>query len=345
MPDFDLQKYSGSRLLFFSKRSAVNPFCRDVFSSFARFPERYIPQTISEFLQEPIPFHHKIKIEGTLISRQVWRRLGIRTFGQLTSGNFDFLEYSRFTTKFGNDINFLEYYGMIKAIKIYKESLHLKDAPSPNTTEAKPCAILQSERKGANAIRNILRQNIRLLPKAVAKWNNTYIRTFLGLDWPAAYSRLKSSTSDTKLNWFQYRILRRVLTTIDYLYKRKVIDSDRCTFCKTEKETISHLLWDCTYSETFWKHVLEWITKNTPHVRSHNITEQLVIFGVKDDATTDKVLDLIMLIAKYYIFRCRCLKTIPNFTCFWKEVRQRAAIEKHAWALKGDFHYGPHTSL
>ena len=84
-----------------------------------------------------------------------------------------------------------------------------------------------------------------------------------------------------KLKWFH-----RVLTTNDYLYKRKVIDSDGCTFCKTEKATIS--LWDCTYTETFWKHVLEWITKNTPHVRSLSITEQLVIFGVKDDVTTDK---------------------------------------------------------
>ena len=230
VPDLDLQKYSGSRFLF-SKRSAVNPFWHDDFSSFARFSERCIPQTISEFLQEPILFHHKIKIEGTVISRQVWRRLGIRTIGQLTSENFEFLEYSRFITKFGNDINFLEHYGIIKAIKKYKESLHLKDEPSPNTTEAKPYAVLQSERKGTKAIRNILRQNIRLLPKAGAKWNNT----FLDLDWPAIYSSLKNSTSDTRLKWFQYRILHRVLTTNDYLYKRKVIDSDGCTFCKTEK--------------------------------------------------------------------------------------------------------------
>ena len=195
------------------------------------------------FSKEPILFHHKIKIEGTVISRKVWRRLGIRTIGQLTSENFEFLQYNRFTTKFGNDINFLEYYGMIKAIKKYKESLHLKDEPSPNRTEAKSYPILQSERKGTKAIRNILLQNIRLLPKAVAKWNNT----FLGLDWPAIYSSLKNSTSDTRFKWFQYRILHRVLTTNDYLYKTKVIDSDRCTCCKTEKETISHLLWDCAY--------------------------------------------------------------------------------------------------
>ena len=87
---------------------------------------------------------------------------------------------------------------MIKAIKKYKESLHLKDEPCPNTIEAKPYAILQSERKGTKAIRYLLRQNIRLLPKAVAKWNNT----FLGLDWLAVYSSLKNSTSDTKVTWF-----------------------------------------------------------------------------------------------------------------------------------------------
>ena len=92
---------------------------------------------------------------------------------------------------------------MIKAIKKYIESLHLKDEPGPNTTEAKPYAILKSERRGTMAIRNILRQNTRLLPKAVVKWNNT----FLDLDWPAIYSSLRNSTSDTKLTWFQYRNL------------------------------------------------------------------------------------------------------------------------------------------
>ena len=61
----------------------------------------------------------------------------------------------------------------------------------------------------------------------------------------------------------------------------------------------------------------------------------MVIPGVKDDVTTDKVLDPVMLMAKYFIFRCRCSKTMPNVNCFSKEVRQRGAIEKHAWALKG----------
>ena len=97
VPDLDLQKYSGSRFLS-SKRIAVNPFWRDVFFVICQIfkkvhPTDYIrispiPQTISEFLQEPILLHYKIKIEGTVISRKVWRRLGIRTVGQLTNENF-----------------------------------------------------------------------------------------------------------------------------------------------------------------------------------------------------------------------------------------------------------------
>ena len=54
-------------------------------------------------------------------------------------------------------------------------------------------------------------------------------------------------------------------------------------FVKLKKESIKHLLWDCTYTETFWKRILDWITNNTSHLRAFNITEQLVIFGVEDN--------------------------------------------------------------
>ena len=71
-------------------------------------------------------------------------------------------------------------------------------------------------------------------------------------------------------------------------------------------------------SKMFWKRVLDWITNNTSHLCAFNITEQLVIFGVEDNVVTDRALDLIMLMAKHYIFRCRCLKVTPNFVYFSK---------------------------
>ena len=79
--------------------------------------------------------------------------------------------------------NFLEYYGVIKAIKEYKESLHLKNEPNLNMNEAKPYAVLQSEAKGTKAICKILSQITTPLPKVVEKWNNI----FGSLDWHTIY--------------------------------------------------------------------------------------------------------------------------------------------------------------
>ena len=73
---------------------------------------------------------------------------------------------------------------------------------------------------------------------------------------------------------------------------------------------------------------------------SFNITEQLVILGVEDNVVvTDSVLDLIMLMAKHYIFRCRCLKVTPNFRGFSKEVKQRAVIGEHILVNEGQPNY------
>jgi hypothetical protein len=33
--------------------------------------------------------------------------------------------------------------------------------------------------------------------------------------------------------------------------KMKLTQSDKCTFCKEEKETLSHLFWNCSAIKTF----------------------------------------------------------------------------------------------
>ena len=72
-------------------------------------------------------------------------------------------------------------------------------------------------------------------------------------------------------------------------------------------------------------------------VCSFNITEQMVIYGIKDDVVTDKVLDVIMPMAKYYILRCICLKVVPNLF-FKRSPAMRSDIQLCI------FHYGAHTS-
>ena len=69
------------------------------------------------------------------------------------------------------------------------------------------------------------------------------------------------------------------------------------------------------------------------------LLEQLVIFGVQDNVVTDRVLDLIMLMAKHCIFRCRCLKVTPNFCLFFKGSQAKSTHRETYLVNEGQPHY------
>ena len=53
-----------------------------------------------------------------------------------------------------------------------------------------------------------------------------------------------SLVKDTKLRWFQFRIIHRILGTNSLLCKMGIKTDNKCSFCNREKETIKHLFWD-----------------------------------------------------------------------------------------------------
>ena len=78
------------------------------------------------------------------------------------------------------------------------------------------------------------------------------------------------------------------------------------------------------------------IPKTSVRARSLKLTEQLVIFGVQNNFVSNRILDLVILMAKYHIFRCRYLKDVSNCTRFSKEVKQRATVKSIMWLMKGN---------
>ena len=52
---------------------------------------------------------------------------------------------------------------------------------------------------------------------------------------------------------FQYKVLKRILYTNKKLYKIGFISHKDCTFCKSESETLTHLLYHCPFSIAFWR--------------------------------------------------------------------------------------------
>jgi len=59
--------------------------------------------------------------------------------------------------------------------------------------------------------------------------------------------------SEAYVKAFQYKVLNFILYTNTKLHKIGYITDDKCPFCKSEPETLLHLLFNCLYSKLFWK--------------------------------------------------------------------------------------------
>jgi hypothetical protein len=71
-------------------------------------------------------------------------------------------------------------------------------------------------------------------------------------NWNAYYYVIaKTSTPETKMHFFQYKILHKIHTTNSKLFYSGIKENNRCTFCHLRKESIIHLFWDCTYVNGF----------------------------------------------------------------------------------------------
>ena len=71
------------------------------------------------------------------------------------------------------------------------------------------------------------------------------------------------------------------------------------------KETVVHLFWECKIVQNFWTHYVNWLTKYCKHICNLKLSPELVIFGCKDNLKTDSIFDLLLLLAKYLIYRCK----------------------------------------
>jgi hypothetical protein len=68
-----------------------------------------------------------------------------------------------------------------------------------------------------------------------------------------------TSTQDTKIRWFQFSLMHRMLATNVYLSEIKITSDKLCTFCKQHDETIGHLFCKCQSVRPLWAKFVFWL--------------------------------------------------------------------------------------
>ena len=78
------------------------------------------------------------------------------------------------------------------------------------------------------------------------------------IEWNEICKILIKTSIYTKLREFQYKIIHNYLPVNHNLFKWKVSDSNRCSYCFNESETIEHLFYSCHIAVTFYCVIKEW---------------------------------------------------------------------------------------
>ena len=119
--------------------------------------------------------------------------------------------------------------------------------------------------------------------------------------WKAIRMKGFNIIPTTKMQWFQFQILSKKLVTNVMRNRWDRQNTEKCTFCKEKPETILHLLWDCTLVQDFWEKLRKWL-KYICHLQPV-INAKIVVINQSED----EFIDLVILIAKQYIYAAKCM--------------------------------------
>ena len=107
-----------------------------------------------------------------------------------------------------------------------------------------------------------------------------------------------------------------------------------CIFCGEMEDSIQHLLWSCPVSQTFWTELISLLSGICQTFTGLSVSELSIIFGMKSN-NSDPVFDLIILLAKFHIYKCKLQNSLPNILHLKHIIRNRYYIDKYNSKING----------
>lgn len=278
-------------------------------------------------MSQPLWYNTNILIDRKTVYLDLWDKKGIWLVNDLFDENGNFYEYKKFCEMYELSPLITEFYGVRNSV------LKLFEKPCFERNKIKLLypyipqyiSIFLSKEKGTEGIYDLFIDQCNFKPKSEFKWENNLKFNVSELWWKNAYYFTVQFLSDVKLRWLQFRIIHRIIVTNQYLFNTGLKDSQLCTFCHTLPETIIHLYWECDKVKHFWNCTETWIMLYTNNIEKF-ITERTVFFGIHDKSAY--VLNLILCLGKYHIYRQRLNSNVPMVNIFKKEIQNYFAKEK-----------------
>ncbi|PJE77967.1 hypothetical protein CI610_03106 [invertebrate metagenome] len=305
-------------------KSIKNLFWKEVLENKPCF--LYLPCNEESVLYRPLWHNPEIKIDNKTLHFKQWSRKGICYVYDLCNDQGKLIEnYEEFCEKFSFSPILTQFYGIRNAILSKWPFLR-----NYNSTIILPhCQkyiyhILTNKQRGLS-IYNLFIKDLTTNDKYKVKWS-------LELDihqnqywWEKINFIIFKLTSDSSLQWFQYRITHIIISTNKYLRMISVINSPVCSFCKANIESIIHLFWECTLVTKFWQEFTTWVENKTGKTLS--LINSDVILGKTDNEINN--INLIIVLAKLHIYKQKYKNHLPALFIFKMELEKHYKIEQY----------------
>ena len=226
--------------------------------------------------------------------------------------NGQFLSLHQFQERYNITLNFLDFESLKKSVPLnWQQKIQVNFGQTPENF-ATPIEHMIKHSKVCKYIYHcIVLHKTRRRTVHENKWENILDTTFSEAWWKNTYLRIHRVSMDTKLNSFQFKIIHRLLITNKQLKLWKLKDTETCTFCETQVETIEHLLSDCNVSKNLWTELANWLLPEI-NIYPFIILQNIIMCDL--EGPHSELISAIFLLTKRYIYVQRCLKAQLNIT-------------------------------
>ena len=172
-------------------------------------------------------------------------------------------------------------------------------------------------------------------PACIAKWEESlgYISSID--EWQTAFKLPFKCCEETFLQSFQYRIIHRIFSCNHWLNTMKVLNSPLCQYCKLD-DTICHYFVHCKLVQSFWDSLAIWWSNL--FISMLELNNEIIIFGVNITTKETRLLNYILIFAKWYIFVRKSSGTLKDvdFYQFLTKVKERLVYKRCVKKIQGN---------
>ena len=193
---------------------------------------------------------------------------------------------------------------------------------------------LKSGRSWSSYVYQHISSDVLLLHNKYIKWLAEVGMDFCeGLfDFASKHVNIYKITNIPKLRSFQYRLLQRGLVTNILLSKWNMRNSDNCSFCDLEQETVIHLFFSCVRVRELWIEIVEYVENRFNEKVNFNLTNTILD---QWNPARGSIANLVCLASKQYIYAQKCLGQQLNFVDWKVKINAYENLEKYVAVKNG----------